>query len=233
MKKVLVLIALLCFAACSPYLLAQQEEQTPTEQKDDSRSEEEAQEEARKLEQVLLQEVRRQLEKQNAAEAKPVSAREQAPDRAELPQPEPSDKEQLRAEVDEWESKSLSFIEGLKLQELAEIAKKQEEQAKKLAEKILGHEKIVVNPQRRPGGAKEGANLEKLFHEELGKLQKRFEQEQREIEQRYRREKETIERAADKLRQAVEPEEKRGDSNRPRRKDEQSPVEKEPAKRRK
>jgi colicin import membrane protein len=232
MKNAIALVVLFWLATCPLYLLAQQEEQVPAAQENASHIEEAAQEEARKLEQTLVQEVRRQLEKQNAAGTQPDSTQAQAPTRAEVPQPEPRDQEQMKTDVDEWESKSLAFMEGLKLQELAELAKKQEEQTKKLAEKVA-REKIVVNPQRRPGGANEGVNLEKLFQEELGKLQRKFEQEHREIEQKCKRETEAIERAADKLRQAVEPKEKRGEARRPHRADDQPPEKKEPPKRRK
>ena len=179
-----------------------------------------AQEEARKLENVLVLKVRELLNKQDSKKTAKTEPAADAPEKATMPEPEPYDKGRLADEIDDWESKALSFTEGLKLQELAELAEKQQEQVKKLAEKILGQERVVVNPNRRPGELKEGARLEKLFDQELVKLRRKHEQEKRKIEQEYKREKENIEKTARKLKEAVKAREKQEGSDRPKKKPE-------------
>jgi hypothetical protein len=155
------------------------------------------------------------LSKQSPIEAGSGTPDVQPPAKAAPPEPEPYDPEKLTDEIDEWESKSLSLMDGLEKQELAELTEKQEELVRRLREKVLGRERVVVNPKHRPGEEKERERLQRIFHEELGKLRDKFEKEQRKIEHEYEVEKERIEQTAEKLRESVKSGKQEG-SDKPR-----------------
>ncbi len=231
MRRILLLVLLSGFIFCAQRLPAQENTPEDKNQETQAASDAAAQEEVRVLEHALVRRVLELLAKQVVKRAGAGPAEVQAPDRATPPRPEPHDRKKLEEEIEEWESKSLSFIEGLKLQELAELAEKQKEQTKKLADKI-GNERLVVN-KRRQGEQEEEGKLERILSEELSKLKRKFEQEERKIEQNYKQEKKEIEQTAKKLRESIKSSDKKkandkqggksGPPSRPRPRDNQPP----------
>lgn len=219
------------------YLPAQDDTPGQEEREGQSSDDSAATEEARGFELLLVRQVREFLSTQNSERIGADKPQTESSSRATPPEPEPYDAGKLSDEIDEWESKSLSLIDGLKKQELGELAEKQEELEKKLREKVLGRERVVVNPQRRPGEGKDGERLEKLFREELGKLREKYEKEQRKIEREYEGEKKLVERTAEKLRESVKSgkqqrtDKPKGRGGHPPRGDKQTPDSQGPSKR--